>query len=68
MAVSSSKRNGGMRAQLRIDFQGRGTVEAFPRARVQPMRLELKPAPFAARASLPHAAQPPSQQVEQGVP
>lgn len=26
-----------MMAQLRIDFQGRGTVETFPRARVQPM-------------------------------
>ena len=24
-------------AQLRIDFQGRGKVETFPRARVQPM-------------------------------
>ena len=24
-------------AQVRIDFQGRGTVETFPRARVQPM-------------------------------
>ena len=27
-----------MMAQLRIDFQGRGEVETFPRARVQPMR------------------------------
>ena len=27
-----------MMAQLRIDFQGRGNVETFPRARVQPMR------------------------------
>ena len=27
-----------MRAQLRVDFQGRGKVETFPRARVQAMR------------------------------
>jgi hypothetical protein len=27
-----------MMAQLRKDFQGRGKVETFPRARVQPMR------------------------------
>ena len=26
-----------MMAQMRIDFQGRGTVETFPRARVQPV-------------------------------
>ncbi len=37
-AVSSSKCNGWMMAQLRIDFQGRSKVETFSRARVQPMR------------------------------
>ena len=36
--VSSSKCNGWMMAQVRIDFQGRGNVETFSRACVQTMR------------------------------
>ena len=37
-AVSSSKCNGWMMAQLRRDFQGRRNVETFPRACVHAMR------------------------------
>ena len=29
-------------AQVRIGFQGRGNVETFPRARVQPMRDDIQ--------------------------
>ena len=36
-AVSSSKCNGCMRAQVRRDFQGRGNVEAFSGTRVEAM-------------------------------